>query len=218
MRYLKSFKLFESNSFEAIINDIKKTAEENGVKLILPETESVPYITGVEVAGYFIDNGEPTLACGIGGDIMIWGPVLAHESSHMDQWIEKCSAWTNNYYNGRECVDWLDEWCQGKIQLEDSEVDEIIDRAIGVELDCEKRTVEKEKRYNLPVNIEEEIQKSISYILFYRFIKESKKWNTVGKAPYLIKEVWSLMPKSFDSLDFKTVPDNIKEAYYKYCY
>jgi hypothetical protein len=210
--------LFESDGYSQIIEDIKKVANQHNVKLILPETESVLYVTGVEVSGYFIDNGEPTLACGVGGDIKVWGPVLAHESSHMDQWIENCKEWRDNYWKGRECVDWLDEWCQGKVELTDEEVDDIIDRAIGVELDCEKRTIEKEKKYNLPVNISDEIQKSISYILFYRFIKESKKWNTGGKAPYLIKEVWSLMPKSFDECDFKVVPDNIKEAYYKYCY
>ena len=218
MRYIKPWKLFENESFKTIIDDITKKANENGVKLLLPETNTVPYVTGSEVSGYFVDNGNPTLACAIGGDIKRWGPILAHESSHMDQWIENCSAWTNNYYKGREAVDWLDEWCQDKVQFNDEEVDDLIERAIGVELDCEKRTIEKEKKYNLPVNIEEEIQKSISYILFYRFLKESKKWNSPGKAPYLIKEIWSLMPKSFNEIDFKTVPENIKEAYYKYCY
>jgi hypothetical protein len=218
MRYLKSFKLFENSSFDILIDDITKTAKENGVKLILPETDGVLYTTGIEVAGYFIDNGEPTLACGIGGDIMIWGPVLAHESSHMDQWIENSKEWRENYWKGKECVDWLDEWCEGKVELEDSEVDEIIKRAIAVELDCEKRTIQKEIKYQIPVNIEEEIQKSISYTLFYQFIKESKKWNTPGKAPYKIKEVWSLMPKRFEDCDFTVVPDNIKKAYYKYCY
>ena len=218
MKYLKSFKVFENNSFDKLIDDITKTANENGVKLLLPETDGVPYITGAHVSGYFIDNGEPTLACGIGGDIMKWGPILAHESSHMDQWIENCKEWTDNYWKGRECVDWLDEWCQDKIELEDNEVDEIINRAIAVELDCEKRTIQKEIKYQIPVNIEEEIQKSISYILFYRFIKDSKKWNAPGKAPYKIKEVWSLMPKRFEDCDFTVVPDNIKEAYYKYCY
>ena len=218
MKYLKSFKVFENNSFDKLIDDITKTANENGVKLLLPETDGVPYITGSHVSGYFIDNGEPTLACGIGGDIMKWGSILAHESSHMDQWIENCKEWIDNYWKGRECVDWLDEWCQDKIELEDNEVDEIINRAIAVELDCEKRTIQKEIKYQIPVNIEEEIQKSISYILFYRFIKDSKKWNAPGKAPYKIKEVWSLMPKRFEDCDFTVVPDNIKEAYYKYCY
>ncbi len=219
MRYIKSYILFESVEYDRLIEDVKETSKKNGVKLILSETNTVKYFFGdSEVSGYFIDNGDPTLACAIGGDIERWGPILAHESSHMDQWIENCSAWTNNYYKDREAVDWLDEWCDGKVKFTEDEIDDIIDRAIGVELDCEKRTIQKEIKYNLPVNIQDEIQKAISYILFYRFIKESKKWNTPGKAPYSVKEVWSLMPKSFDDIDFKSVPENIKEAYYKYCY
>lgn len=219
MRYIKYFKLFENvTSFEEFVEDVKQQAIKNGVKVILTPTDTVKYVTGAEVSGYFVDNGDPTLACAIGGDIKKWGPILAHESSHMDQWIEKSPFWTRNYYKGRESVDLLDEWCQDDQDFTDSEVDDLIERSIGVELDCEKRTVEKEKKYKLPVNITEEIQKSISYILFYRFLKESKKWNSPGKAPYLIKEIWSLMPKTFEEADFSTVPDNIKEAYYKYCY
>ena len=219
MKYLKYFKLFEdgASSFDSFIENIKKRAIEHGVKLILPDSDEVIY-NGVAVSGYFIDNGDPTFACAIGGDIKRWGPIFAHESSHMDQWIENSEAWRNNYYKGKEAVEWLDEWCDGRVSLSDVEVNEIIDRAIGVELDCEKRTIEKERKYNLPVNIEEEIQKSISYILFYRFLQESRKWCLPGKAPHGIREVWTLMPTSFDDIDFKTVPDNIKEAYYKYCY
>lgn len=214
MKYLKTYKIFESHGYEQLISDIEKTAKENGVKLILPETETVEY-NGFECSGYFIDNGNPTLACGIGGDVKVWGPILAHESSHMDQWIEQCPEWKGNYYKGKECVDWLEDWTVDKVKLTEQELDKIIDGAIGVELDCEKRTIEKEKKYNLPVNITEEIQKSISYIWFYRFLKESKKW---GKSTYKIKEVWSVMPKSFEEVNFKVVPEHIKEVYYKYCY
>ena len=219
MKYILKYKIFENSNFQKLINDITEKANKFNVKLILSETNTVKYITGEsEVSGYFVDNGEPTLACAIGGDIERWGPILAHESSHMDQWIENSKEWVENYYKGREAVDWLDDWCNDKVNLSDSEVDDIIQIAINVELDCEKRTIKKEIEYNLPVNVEEEIQKSISYILFYRFLKESKKWNTPGKAPYLIKEVWSLMPKTFESIDFTSVPDKVKKAYYKYCY
>lgn len=88
---------------------------------------------------------------------------------------------------------------------------------IGVELDCEKRTIEKAKKYNLPVNIKEEIQKANSYILFYTFVKESRKWNTPGKAPYQIREVWSKMPDTFE-IDYAQIPEDIRELYRKYCY
>jgi hypothetical protein len=67
------------------------------------------------------------------------------------------------------------------------------------------------------VNVEEEIQKANSYILFYTFIKEVRKWNTPGKAPYQVKEVWSKMPKTFN-MDYFTVSSEISELYKKFCY
>jgi hypothetical protein len=48
-------------------------------------------------------------------------------------------------------------------------------------------------------------------------LKEVRKWNVSGKAPYQIKEVWSQMPKTFD-MDYYTVPENLKELYLKYCF
>jgi len=202
-----------------LIEDLKHTTQQHNVKLLLLPALEVTYPnSNMMVSGYFVDNGDPTLCCAIGGELNIWGPILLHESSHMDQWIENCKEWKENYWNGKECVEWLDEWCQNKTKLEDREVDEIINRAINVELDCEKRTIIKLIKYNIDVDISEEIQKAISYILFYRFLKESKKWSATGKSPYKIKEVWSLMPKSFDECNFGFVPENIKEAYYGYCY
>jgi hypothetical protein len=48
-------------------------------------------------------------------------------------------------------------------------------------------------------------------------LKEVRKWNVTGKAPYQIKEVWSQMPKTFD-MDYYNVPENLKELYLKYCF
>ena len=214
MRYLKIYE--DYNQFQKMIDDTRKTAEEHGVKVYFPEADHVLY-NGIGVSGYFIDNGEPTIACAISGDIKVWGAVMAHESSHMDQWIENSKYWTENYIDGKEAVDWMDQWCAGKVEFTDGELDDIIRRAIGVELDCEKRTIEKEKKYGLPLDPIEETQKAVSYIWFYRFVKDSKKWNDIGKAPYLIKEVWSQMPKTFD-IDYMEMPEKIKNLYYQYCF
>ena len=121
--------LFEKfNKYQKLISDVKRTAAENGVRTILPNEETVPYYGG-PVAGYFSDNGEPILACGIKGNIKNWGAILAHESSHMDQWIEKSPYWTGNYINGKESVDWLSDWCEGH-EFSDKEVENFIVRAM----------------------------------------------------------------------------------------
>lgn len=223
MKWIKTYTLFLESSEEMtpeinqLVEDTKKKAEENGVKLIIQDSKTVPYAVGdFPVSGYFIDYGSPTLAVATGKPLKDWVMVLAHEGSHMEQWIENSPFWKNSFINGREAVEYIDEWCGGK-EFSKEEIDDICKRALEVELDCEKRTVEKAIKYNLPVNVEEEIQKANSYILFYTFIKEIRKWNTTGKAPYQVKEVWSKMPTTFE-MDYFTVPEEISEIYRKYCY
>jgi hypothetical protein len=133
----------------------------------------------------------------------------------MDQWLENSKFWINNFIDGKEAIDYIDEWISGKDFSQD-ELDKFFSAAIGVEHDCEMRSVRKIEEYELPLIKSEEIQKANSYILFYSVIKETRKWYLPGKAPYLIKDVWSKMPKTFD-IDYSIVPEDIKELYNKYC-
>ena len=217
MKYLRLYEELDQNLIDKLVQDTKNTADEHGVKIIFENTLTVPYaVGGFPCSGYFVDYGNPTLAVAMGKPVDQWVMVLAHESSHMDQWIEKSSAWTNNFVNGKESVDYIDEWCNGK-DISEEELNDLIKRSIGEEWDCERRTIEKAKEYNLPINIKEEAQKANSYILFYTMLKETRKWNKPGQAPYQIKEVWSQMPDTFD-MDYSVVPDEIKELYLKYCF
>lgn len=223
MKRLKTYELFResvenvTSEIQQLIEDIKEKAKENGVKIILEDSKTVPYaVGGFPVSGYFIDYGNPVLAVATGKPLKDWIMVLAHEGSHMEQCIENSPFWANSFIDGREAVEFIDEWCGGK-EFSKEQVDDICKRALEVELDCEKRTIQKAIKYNLPINIEEEIQKANSYILFYTFIKQVRKWNTTGKAPYMIKEVWSKMPKTFD-MDYFSVSDDIAVLYKKYCY
>lgn len=218
MRYIKTYESFTTNEpADRLLEDTRVKCEKHGVKFVTTDTEHVQYPVGsVPVSGYFIDYGKPELGVAIGRPVEIWSATLAHESSHMDQWLEKSKYWIGNYINDKEAVDYLDEWIAGT-EYTPEEIDTYVNAAIGVEWDCERRTVEKIKEYNLPLDPIEETQKANSYILFYTMLKETRKWNKPGKAPYLIKEVWSQMPKTFD-IDYSVVPENIKDLYLKYCF
>ena len=217
MKYLKLYEEFNQDLIDKLIEDTKRTGEEHGVKIIFENSESVPYIVGgFPCSGYFVDYVNPTLAVAMGKPKEEFAMVIVHESCHMDQWIEKSPPWNNNFIDGKESVDYIDEGLSGK-EFTPEELDNFIRRSIEVESDCERRTIEKAKSYNLPINIEEETQKANSYILFYSMLKEVRKWNVSGKAPYQIKEVWSQMPKTFD-MDYYNVPENLKELYLKYCF
>lgn len=214
---IKKFESFNQNAIDILINDIKKTANDNNVKIIIDKGKTIPYYnTNVPVSGYFIDYGTPTLAVATGKPVEDWVMILVHESCHMDQYIERSPYWTTSFIDGKEAVEHIQEWCDGA-ELSESKLDYAIKKAREVELDCEKRTMEKAKSYGLSINIEEEIQKANSYILFYTLLKETRKWNKPGKPPYKIKEVWSALPNTFN-MDYTVVPDDIKELYIKYCF
>mgnify|MGYP001019375793 CR=1 FL=1 len=206
-----------TSKIDQLLEDTKRIGEEHGVEIVFSNTKTIPYPVGdFEVGGYFIDYGHPKLGIAMDRELSEWGMLLSHESSHMDQWIEDSPAWTNSFINGKESVDYIDEWCNGK-EFTDEEVSDFIRRSINVELDCERRSIEKVKKYEIPVNITEEIQKANSYILFYTVLKYTRKWSLPGKSPYQVKEVWSNMSSKFD-MDYFNVSDELLDIYKKYCF
>jgi formyltetrahydrofolate synthetase len=81
----------------------------------------------------------------------------------MDQFIEQVSSWTENL-DLKE----TDKWLEGDNNVDMERVSNEIKTGIQVELDCEKRTVEKIKKWGLEfvVSVNEYIQKANAYTYF----------------------------------------------------
>jgi hypothetical protein len=198
---------------QRLVDDISLQASQNNVRLILKDAPKVNYPTGgSEVNGYFVVYDKPTLAVAVKRPVMDWVMVLAHEGSHMEQWIERSPYWTESFVDGREAIDHLDDWCRGKDMSED-ELADICRRARDVEWDCEKRTIEKAKKYALPVNIKEETQKANSYILLYSLIRHFRRWPDIR--PYEVEDIWSVMPDNFE-MDYGD--ESLKDMYRQMLY
>jgi translation elongation factor EF-1beta len=130
----------------------------------------------------------------------------------MDQWVEKVPEWTENVG-----MDNIEKWLNGDDSVNMNNIDNEIRTSIIVEVDCEKRTVEKIKKYGLDsiINIDEYIQKSNAYVLFYLWMRKNRKWYTIGKEPYNIPDVVDIMPKTFD-IDYTILDSNIEKTYDAY--
>jgi hypothetical protein len=130
----------------------------------------------------------------------------------MDQWVEKVPEWTENVG-----MDNIEKWLNGDDSVNMNNIDNEIRTSIIVEVDCEKRTVEKIKKYELDsiINIDEYIQKSNAYVLFYLWMRKNRKWYTIGKEPYNIPDVVDIMPKTFD-IDYTILDSNIEKTYDAY--
>ncbi len=205
-----------------VIKNIYFTAKSHGVKFNISNEEKIGYPPDgkMMVSGYFMgdENGnQPELGLAVGGSKQDWLLILLHESCHMDQWLGKSSIWSNGQLAGKDVYDLLEEWINGK-ELQGWEIHKIIKSCIDIELDCEKRTVEKIRNYEL-LNIDrvEYIQKANSYIMFYGAILKKRKWYV--KAPYIEKNVWMRMPKAFlEKSNYIDVKSEYMDLYDQYCY
>lgn len=134
-----------------------------------------------------------------------WFPIYVHETCHVDQSIER-KEWHAKLEN---CVGRLDRWLEGKPV---KGINSSIDGVIELEWDCECRTVKKIKKYNLPVDIDDYIQKANAYIIGYNWTRVNRKW---CKHSYTKESVWNSMPKKLVSLSTALNPTpKIMAPYY----
>jgi hypothetical protein len=231
MRYLKLFESFQEidnphggefnygkltesdiTKIKVFIDDLKIYTKENNIKLILSPEKGVQFSEGGILCNGYFDDITSTLACALGKDVSQWLVILLHESCHMDQWVEKVPEWTENVG-----MDNIEKWLNGDDSVNMNNIDNEIRTSIIVEVDCEKRTVEKIKKYGLDsiINIDEYIQKSNAYVLFYLWMRKNRKWYTIGKEPYNIPDVVNVMPKTFD-IDYTILDSNIEKTYDTY--
>ena len=231
MRYLKLFESFQEidnphggefnygkltesdiTKVKVFIEDLKIYTKENNIKLILSPEKGVQFSEGGILCNGYFDDITSTLACALGKDVSQWLVILLHESCHMDQWVEKVPEWTENVG-----MDNIEKWLNGDDSVNMKNIDNEIRTSIIVEVDCEKRTVEKIKKYGLDsiINIDEYIKKSNAYVLFYLWMRKNRKWYTIGKEPYNIPDVVNVMPKTFD-IDYTILDPNIEKEYDTY--
>lgn len=143
--------------------------------------------------GFFLADYEhkekiiPFLSVGIKKDIKKWLPIFVHETSHMDQWLEKSPLWLNT-----QDYQLLNDWLQGK-EYQPSVIDHLVKKMISLEVDCENRTIKKIKDYNLPIDIGYYAQRANAYLYFYQWLMKNRIWYKT--APYEINEILYYMPK-----------------------
>jgi len=207
MKLLKGLSKSEKEFVKYVIADCKK----HNVELFFGKGKSVRYDDGTTCAGWFLGeslDGDAKLACATGKSKKLWIPVLAHEHSHMEQWLEQVPAWTNcmETENGEDACGLVFEWLQGKIELKQEELWRCISLTREVEFDCEKRTAKKIKKFNLPIDVDEYIQKSNAYVAFYNVMTRTRKWYKPGRSPYTVDKVWKKMPKTFSRKRFYSLP------------
>lgn len=194
-------------SLEKYLADLSELATKHKVKIELSPTKKVQ--SGrIKCSGFFDCPPKGIIKVAIGRPLQDWLEVLVHESCHMEQWAENTKVW-RDYENPLNMTGYYDEWLSGKNVSKKSAV-KAAKYIQNLELDCEKRSVDKIKKYKLPIDIIRYKRRANCYVYSYAYMIESRIWiPSVYDTPYIndFPSVW----KS----NYTKLPKSIKETFDK---
>jgi len=188
-----------NNEAKQFVHYVKDLANKYEVSLLFPQTSTVKYSAIQRSSGYFMEESnrivKATLACAMGNPH--WLEILVHESCHMQQWIAKSKLWTKCTFKGEDVNDVIEDWVERKVELTEAQLEYCIRKVQHVELDCEQRSVEKIKEFNLPIDINKYIKQANAYIYSYAAIKKYR--NLSNRFSYDSPALIGKMSKKFHS-------------------
>lgn len=168
-----------------------------GISVVLSPTSTV-LCGSLQTTGWF---DEESLQVAIDRPLADWLSTFVHEACHKDQFIEKSPAWDTKI-GAYDTSDILDMWLDRVVELSPEQMATVIAKVQGVEIDCERRSVEKILANKLPIDIDLYTKKANAYLWFYRTLPITRKWFV---APYNNPKLYGPMPTHFDN-DYTTLP------------
>jgi hypothetical protein len=198
---------------KAFLKHIRSECKRHKIKLNLVKSRYV-VTSNTKCNGYF-DDTERELA-------VAWGQpeekrlrILAHEYGHMTQWVDKARVWTSVKEKNYDIELLVEMWVDGVIELNEGMLLDYINRARGVELDCERRTARLLKRFNLPISVDRYIQNANAYVWFWTYMGMRRRWYKIGKEPYNIPAIVEAMPTKF-AKSYTKMPNELAQLYQKH--
>lgn len=194
-----------------IIEDTLDLATQEKFKVKLHKTKYIwidPETRTLPCQGFFYEEGR-TLEVATRRPYEMWIGVFTHESCHFDQCLERTRIWRNG-----DRVSEFDDWVMGNLYLPPAKLWKYKRFVQHLELDCEIRTVEKIKQYDLPIDVKLYTQKANAYVWFYHASALLHRWSIPGRPPYENPDVVKRMPKRFlDIEEYQEMPSAMLKAY-----
>lgn len=186
----------------AFIQFVKSECKKYGVKCSLRNTTYVKLSGNIKCSGWF-DEEVPELVCSM--NRTDWIEILAHEFSHLTQWVEQIDLWKKCMVSMPK----VDEWLSGEPVRN---IAKYLADSRDLELDNEKRAVKVIKRFNLNVDIDRYIRKANAYVFFYNRLRETRQWCTPGRSPYTNERLIAAMSNTF-RMDYTKIPKRIEKIF-----
>lgn len=196
------------DEFKPFVSSVKRQCKAYGIELVLSPSRTVVLTDDFsqDCAGYFCDR-DKALVVACGKPFIKWVEILVHEFSHMEQWKsdERWTKWTSS------CGDTWD-WLAGEKIMNQKQLMGVLDDMVELEKDCEMRSVEKIKKWGLPIPVSKYIQKANIYLYSYYMLPELKKFPT---NIYDDKSLISMSPSVFRK-SYRKVPEKMQNHIIKH--
>jgi hypothetical protein len=179
-----------NKNIQKLIADVSMQCVENKINFRL-EYKSQVDEENMPCSGYFDENS--LVVATKKKKMEDWLDVLVHESCHLDQFLAGSKVWTPD----SDALNIVEDWIHGK-NIKNKKLIKGFRNAIALELDCEKRSIKKIKKYKLPIDSKKYIQKANAYLFSYLYAYVKKAWYP---KPYENPKIYLNMPKEFLSLD-----------------
>lgn len=140
------------------------------------------------------DEGGRTLRVAIGNSQKLWFPIAVHEYCHFLQFRDQADIWTRKEVV--EAYDVFFNWlADPTIEVSAEKIMESAYWIQALEQDCDRRAVELIKERELPIDVDDYIKRSNTYVWFYNGVAKWRTWSR--KAPYDIADIVECVPGRF---------------------
>ena len=197
-----------SKNDKAFIQFVKDECKRLGVKTHIKDVKYVKLSPTIRCSGYF-DDADPDkgaiLACSMGKDDGL--EILVHEYCHLTQWQDGFPLWKQ----AAKALPIIDEWLAGKYKRPET-LKKAFEIAISLERDNEMRSVRMINEWGLSIDVDKYIKKANSYLMFYNWMKQTRRWSKPNNQPYHNKRIVEAMPTNF-KLNYNKLPKKFEILY-----
>jgi hypothetical protein len=197
-----------SKNDKAFIQFVKDECKRLGVKTHIKDVKYVKLSPTIKCSGYF-DEADPVkgaiLAASMGKPDGL--EILVHEYCHLTQWQDGFHLWKKA---GR-ALPVIDEWLEGKYKRPET-LNRAFEIAIGLERDNEMRSVRMINEWGLNIDVDRYIKRANAYLMFYNWLRQTRKWSKPNNTPYSNKRIVAAMPANF-KLDYSKLPKRFETIY-----
>ena len=202
----------ENENVQKFIDYVHSLLKKYKVKLIL-SIDSIK-IGKNSVCGYFSESDKE-----IKIDISEknWLEVLVHEFCHFLQYIEDEPTYKTLEQEENILTEFW-EWVENERELNTNRKRYVCRKVLEMELNCEKRSIEMIRKFDLPIDINEYIFGAYVYIHYFNFVKKYRTWLKDDVSLGNITEIKTISEKYGGMTleqDFKTLPKEYEDEFKK---